>query len=425
MVVKPVWIFPAAYLRNMQHIAIFLSNTYNKQLLIQKVLDKKAVGVLAQFNGKEVQLFSPYTLQQYLLEEDIHGYCGIEAARTQTLRSMSSGEQKKVLLQHLLSLQPGVFILDDVFDNLDIAAQQALKAELQAAASQTIFLQLFHRQRELLPFIEQVVTINQQQEFVALARDAMSTIETSDQPIPAPLHHYEIEGNELVRFADVSVSYDGRQVLQHINWTIRKGEFWQLKGPNGSGKTTLLTMITGDNVKGYGQELYIFNRKKGSGETVWDIKSKIGYLTPSMTDLFNTRHTLEQMIVSGFVDQIGLYSIPTDMQQRAAFEWMQLLQLEHKARLPFHKLSAGEQRLALIARAMVKHPPLLILDEPLMGLDDVNAARVIQLINKLAAESATAILYVSHQTEKGLEPQRVFELLKTDEGSVGKESSQL
>jgi molybdate transport system ATP-binding protein len=108
------------------------------------------------------------------------------------------------------------------------------------------------------------------------------------------------------------------------------------------------------------------------------------------------------------------------MQQRAAFEWMQLLQLEHKARLPFHKLSAGEQRLALIARAMVKHPPLLILDEPLMGLDDANAANVIQLINKLAAESSTAILYVSHQTEKGLEPQKVFELIKTENGSIGR-----
>ncbi len=377
--------------------------------------------MLAQFNSKEVQLFSPYTLQQYLLEEDIHGYSGIEAARTQTLRSMSSGEQKKVLLQHVLSLQPDVLLLDNVFDNLDIVAQQALKTELQAAANKTIFLQLFHRKRELLPFIEQVVTINQQQEFVSFENDTSANDEISQQAIPAPLHHYEINGKELVRFADVSVSYNGRQVLQHINWTINKGEFWQLKGPNGSGKTTLLTMITGDNVKGYGQELYIFNRKKGSGESVWEIKSKIGYLTPAMTDLFNTRHTLEQMIVSGFVDQIGLYSIPTDMQQRSAFEWLQLLQLEHKARLPFHKLSAGEQRLALVARAMVKHPPLLILDEPLMGLDDANAATVIALINKLAAESNSAILYVSHQTEKGLQPQKVFELFKTESGSIGKE----
>lgn len=404
----------------MQHLAIFLSNTFNKQLLIQQLLEKKATGLLSIFNSSYVQLFSSYTLQQYLHEEEIHGYCGIEAARTQTLRSMSSGEQKKVLLQHLLSLKPDVFILDNVFDNIDTTAQQSLKAALEQAAGQTIFIQLLHRQWELLSFIQQTVTVNQQNEFVPFEADATATNEPSDQPIPAPLNHYAINNNELVRFADVSVSYDGRQVLQHINWTINKGEFWQLKGPNGSGKTTLLTMITGDNVKGYGQELYIFNRKKGTGESVWDIKQKIGYITPAMTDLFSTRHTLEQMIVSGFVDQIGLYSVPSDMQQRAAFEWMQLLQLEQKARLPFNKLSTGEQRLALVARAMVKHPPLLILDEPLMVLDDANAAKVIQLINKLAAESTTAILYVSHQTEKGLEPQKVFELIKTENGSIGR-----
>ena len=406
----------------MQHVAIFLSNTFNKQLLIQQLLEKRAGGLLTMFNSSDVHLFSSYKLQQYLHEEEIHGYCGIEAARTQTLRSMSSGEQKKVVLQHLLSLKPGVLIVDNVFDNLDTAAQQSIKAALEKASSQTIFIQLFHRQRELLPFIETAVAVNQQHEVVPFEKNATVTNETRGQLIPAPLHHYAINSNELVRFADVSVSYDGRQVVQHINWIINKGEFWQLKGSNGSGKTTLLTMITGDNVKGYGQELYIFNRKKGSGESVWDIKRKIGYLTPAMTDLFSTRHTLEQMIVSGFVDQIGLYSVPTNMQQRAAFEWIQLLQLDHKARLPFNKLSTGEQRLALIARAMVKHPPLLILDEPLMGLDDANAAKVIQLINKLAAESTTAILYVSHQTEKGLEPQRVFELLKTDDGSIGKES---
>lgn len=408
------------YLRSMQHVAIFLSNTFNKQLLIQQLLEKRATGLLAMFNSKEVRLFSAYTLQQYLHEEDIHGYTGIEATKSQTLRSMSSGEQKKILLQHLLSLQPDVLILDNVFDNLDTSAQQLLKVSLEQASSQTIFIQLLHRQRELLPFIQQKLSVNQQQEFVTVETDTITYAESGDQLIPAPLQQFNLGSEELVRFKDVKVSYDGRQVLQQINWTIRKGEFWQLKGPNGSGKTTLLTMITGDNVKGYGQELYLFGRKKGSGESVWDIKSKIGYLTPAMTDLFSTRHTLEQMIVSGFVDQIGLYSVPSDMQQRSAFEWMQLLQLEHKARLPFNKLSAGEQRVALIARAMVKHPPLLILDEPLMSLDDSNAATVIRLINKLAVETSTAIVYVSHQTEKGLEPQKVFELVKMEGGSVGR-----
>ncbi|NCU05448.1 MAG: ATP-binding cassette domain-containing protein [Chitinophagaceae bacterium] len=404
----------------MQHFAIFLSNTFNKQFFIQQLLDKKAKGVFSVFNNSNALLFSSYTVQEYLLEEDIHGYSGIEATRTQSLRSMSSGEQKKILLHHLLLQKPGLLILDNVFDNLDIAAQATFKEELRIAATHTDIIQLTHRQRDILDFIERKLTADTSGELIPLQQQNNNEVTVDELPVPAPLHVYSLTSPELVRFTDVNVSYDGRQVLQQINWTINAGEFWQLKGPNGSGKTTLLTMITGDNVKGYGQQLYIFGRKKGTGESVWDIKSKIGYLTPAMTDLFATRHTLLQMIVSGFTDQIGLYSIPSDMQLRCAYEWVQMLQLQHKAHLPFSKLTQGEQRLALVVRAMVKHPPLLVLDEPLMGLDDHNTARVIRLINKLAAETTTAVLYVSHQAEQGLQPQKVFELVKTENGSIGK-----
>ena len=404
----------------MQHYAIFLSNTFNKQHFIQELLEKKAKGLFSVFNNSDVLLFSSYSIQQFLLEEEIHGYSGIEATTHQTLRSMSSGEQKKVLLQHLLSLKPGVLILDNVFDNLDIAAQASFKEDIQLASVDTTIIQVTHRRRDLLSFIENKLTITTTGEFVPLQQNIDADIHSDELPVPAALHHYDLPTNELVRFTDVHVSYDGRQVLQQINWTINVGEFWQLKGPNGSGKTTLLTMITGDNVKGYGQQLYIFGRKKGSGESVWDIKNKIGYLTPAMIDLFSTRHTLLQMIVSGFVDSIGLYTIPSDMQLRSAYEWLQLLQLQRKAHLPFSKLTQGEQRLALVARAMVKHPPLLILDEPLMGLDDTNTDKIIQLINKLAAETNTAVLYVSHQTEKNLQAQKIFELIKTEKGSIGK-----
>jgi molybdate transport system ATP-binding protein len=405
----------------MQHFSIFLSNTFNKQNFIQQLLDKKAKGLFDSFNNSDSLLFSSYTVQQFLLEEEIHGYCGIEAARTQTLRSMSSGEQKKVLLQYLLLLKPDVLILDNVFDNLDTDAQASFKEALELASAHTQLIQLTHRRRDLLSFIKNKLTVSTTGEFIPLEQNQHEEIHSDELPIPAPLHQYDLFTNELVRFTDVHVSYEGRQVLQQINWTINTGEFWQLKGPNGSGKTTLLTMITGDNVKGYGQQLFIFGRKKGSGESVWDIKNKIGYLTPAMTDLFSTRHTLLQMIVSGFVDSIGLYTVPSDMQLRSAYEWLQLLQLSHKANTPFPKLTQGEQRLALVARAMVKHPPLLILDEPLMGLDDANTEKIIDLINKLAAETNTAVLYVSHQTEKNLQAQKVFELIKTENGSVGKE----
>jgi len=193
-----------------------------------------------------------------------------------------------------------------------------------------------------------------------------------------------------------------------------------LIGPNGSGKTTLLTMINGDNPKAYNQDLTLFGKRKGTGETVWEIKQKVGYLTPSMTDLFSTRHTVEEMIVSGFLDSIGLYKTPTDIQLRLANEWIDLIEMSHLKNKPFCTLSLGQQRLALVARAMVKHPPLLILDEAMSGLDDHNASIVISLINKIAEESKTTILFVSHRIEEGLLPNNIFELIPTESGSIGK-----
>jgi molybdate transport system ATP-binding protein len=227
------------------------------------------------------------------------------------------------------------------------------------------------------------------------------------------------EGNTLILLKNVSVSYFGKPILKDINWHVKRGEFWQLAGRNGSGKTTLLSMITGDNPKGYGQELYLFGHKKGSGESVWDIKKKLGYFTPAMMDRFRGYHSLEHMLISGLTDSIGLYVRPTEAQLRIGKEWLMLLGLWNLREQYFHDLSAGMQRLVLCARAMVKHPLLLILDEPTAGLDDQSAALFTALVNKFARESNTAIIYVSHRDETGLQPDAVLQLEMTPAGSLG------
>jgi molybdate transport system ATP-binding protein len=224
----------------------------------------------------------------------------------------------------------------------------------------------------------------------------------------------------LVQFNNVSVSYEERCILKNINWQINKGEFWQLIGPNGSGKSTLLSMITGDNPKAYNQNLILFGRKKGTGETVWDIKAKIGYVNALMTHYFERRDTIENMVISGLNDSIGLYIKPSEVQIHLADEWLKLIGLYDQRKKVFVDLSAGKQRLVMIARAMIKHPPLLILDEPTTGLDDHDAMVFTTLVNKIAAETNTAIIYVSHRKESGLSPDFIYELLPNEEGSIGK-----
>ena len=413
-------------MKSKNHWAVFLSNDADINLFAQQLINSKAVEPFEVCNHLRGILFSPILLNELIEEESRRDFSDVTKNINRQLRTLSSGEQKKALLAYILSQEPDYIILDNPFDNLDKASQRSLREMLLEISVHTSLIQLINRKKDLLPFISSAIVLEENNK-IAIVDDIANLLNQSDKAItsiyskkvPEPIHHIDIDSTTLIQFNNVTVQYGTKIILQNINWTINAGEFWQLVGPNGSGKTTLLTMITGDNVKGYGKDFELFGRKKGSGETVWEIKNKIGYVTPSMTDLFSTRNTLEEMIVSGFYDSIGLYIVPTEMELRLADEWLQLMEMDHLKNKAFCELSLGLQRKALIARSMVKHPPLLILDEPAFGLDDHNTAMVTALINKIATESRTAMLYVSHRTEDGISPQFIFELLPTESGSLG------
>jgi molybdate transport system ATP-binding protein len=401
----------------MQHHAISLSNQANKTALIQQILSKKTIGALSIFNDLEGILYSASAIQSILDDEERHGFTKVTKHLNRSLKSMSSGERMKTLLDFVIAQKPDFIILDNPFDNLDVNAQEYLKEVLGANATTISMIQILHRERDLLPFITQFYSLENDSKLLYYT-DKQTFIDNFkfiqnhfSNKIPPPIQAIKFDGNELVKMKNITVTYNEKVIFENLSWTIKKGEFWHLVGPNGSGKTTILSMITGDNPKGYGQDLTLFGRKKGSGESVWDIKQKIGYITPSMTDLFSSRHTLEQMIISGFHDSIGLYVQPSDLEIKTANLWLALVGMEKISSKLFCFLSAGQQCMALIIRAMVKHPPLLILDEALAGLDEANTALSVALINKIASESETTIIYVSHRKEEGLNPRNVFELL--------------
>jgi len=411
---------------NTIHWAVFLSNNANKHSFVHQLINGKAEGHFSIFNSLKGVLFSSISLNEFIEEEARHEEWVVSKQYNRGIRNLSSGEQKKALLSYLLTQNPDFIVLDNPFDNLDVAAQASLLEKIAELSATVSVIQLINRNRDFLPFINNAVSIEEDKVFdiddikTYLSNHKTDNIINVTKTVPPPIKEYVLDNNELVCFKNVTVSYEERVILKDINWTINRGEFWQLIGPNGSGKTTLLTMINGDNPKAYNQNLTLFGKRKGTGETVWEIKQKVGYLTPSMTDLFSTRHTVEEMIVCGFLDSIGLYKKPSDIQLRLANEWLDLIEMPHLKNKPFCTLSLGQQRLALVARAMVKHPPLLILDEAMSGLDDHNAAIVISLINKIAVESKTTILFVSHRIEEGLSPNNIFELIPTESGSIGK-----
>lgn len=404
--------------------AILTQNNSKIDPLVQNLLHNHAVAGLTELQQLQGLLFSRSEINRYMEEEERHDIKVLTKNKEQALKTMSSGEQKKALLNYLLQQDPDFIILVNPYDNLDVSTQAKLKEQLSDIASNKILIQLVSRLDDILPSTDHFFKLDGNN---LLKYESPDVFWKENKPesisfngtIPPPLSTVDIDLEELVNFNKVSVSFDGRQVLDEINWVIKKGEFWQLIGPNGSGKSTLLSMITGDSHKGYGQDLTIFGQKKGSGESVWDLKQKIGYFTPAITTKFRGYHSLENMIISGLHDSIGLYVLPTDREKQLALQWLNLLNLEDRKNDHFRDLSTGDKRLVMMARAMVKHPPFLILDEPTAGLDDYNAHLFVALVNKIARESDSTIVFVSHRKEPQLDPEYVFELQPSENGSKG------
>ena len=404
-----------------RHWGILIDNKTSKVDLLDSILEAKANSpfeALIDLNGA---MFSPLELQRLIEEEERHDIKIVTQNSSQSLKSMSSGERKKALLAHILKTNPDYIVLDNPMDNLDASSQKELISVLEQISKKIPLILLITRKEDRLSFIGH---------YYIFKGNALTPLHEMDNhtmdlykstlSIPKALTPNVPHKAVLIEFKNVNVSYADRPILNNINWTILPGEFWQLKGKNGSGKSTLLSMITGENSKGYGQQLWLFGQPKGSGETIWEIKEKIGYFTPSMVDSFSGHHTVEHMLVSGLYDSVGLYIHPTETELKLAWEWLLVLDMLEHSQTYFHDLSMGQQRLVMTARAMIKHPLLLLLDEPTAGLDDKGSALLVALVNKIAKESTTTIIFVSHRREAGLSPQYIFELLMTDQGSIGK-----
>ena len=410
-------------MNNRLHRNILLTDTVNKSQFIHNLLSGNNTGELAVYNNFKGILFSDITIQQFIEKEEQYDICeAAPAALNRKLRTLSAGEQKKEFLKYCLNQNPDYIILDNPFDHLDQASRKILLDSLEQLSTSLGFIQLVNRAKDMLPFIENKAQITDDS-FVVKPIDTpvSNTKKIHTNSIPKSLHSYKGNDNILVKMDGVSVSYNERPIVNSIFWTISQGEFWQLVGPNGSGKSTILSMITGENPKGFGQELYLFGRKKGSGESVWDIKKNIGIFSTSMTHLFKRTQSLEQMMLSGFYDSIGLYTQPTSLQKQIAAQWLEVVGMSHLKKKSFRNLSLGQQRVILIVRAVIKHPPLIILDEPIEGLDDKNSTLVIDLINLLIQDTNRTLIYVSHRIEPALKPTSIFELIPSEKGSIGKE----
>ncbi len=333
------------------------------------------------------------------------------------IRFLSTGEMRKVTICRALLRQPQMLVLDEPFDGLDQSSCAALQQLIADCAGRGIrIVLLLNRFSEILPLISHVAYI-QNCSLVAsgpkeelLHSEALHRLHAFHYTLPAHLPERDaahiappLPADEpLIEMHDVVVSYGEKPVLNQLSWSVQPGEHWQISGPNGAGKSTLLSLVSGDHPQAYANDICLFGRQRGTGESVWDIKQRLGLLSTAFQQNYRVGVTAKLAVISGFFDSIGVYGQYTPQQQEIALQWLQILHLEQHRDTPLRNLSYGEQRLILLARAMVKQPQLLILDEPCQGLDDINRQMVLKLVDYLAATGPTQLLYVTHHGEDRL-----------------------
>lgn len=327
--------------------------------------------------------------------------------------ALSTGETRKLLLIRALIYRPKLLIIDEPYDGLDSTTSIKLADLLQKMSSQITFVLVFNRFDEIPDFISHFAYMQQgtlslqvnrqdQQQFEHLYQ--LLHLATTDLTLPpmdlSAQRPPALDADQpLVRMRQAAVRYGEQTIFEKLDWTIQPSEHWQLTGPNGSGKTCLLNMITGDHPQCYCNDIFVFGFQRGSGESIWQIKQYIGFVSNSLHLQYRVNSSVRHSIISGFYDSIGLYQTPSKQQVQIADQWLELLGLSHYASQSFQQMSFGDQRLILIARAMIKHPTLLILDEPCLGLDDINRQRVLALIEHICHAENTTVLYVNHHAE--------------------------
>ncbi|EPA0510169.1 molybdate ABC transporter ATP-binding protein ModF [Vibrio alginolyticus] len=388
-----------------------------QQRLLERELEKDDTDFLDRIDqGSTVYSLILEQSQDTNLAEQLVNDLDLSHLRDSGFRVLSTGETRRVMLARALATQPDLVLLDNPFTGLDIAHRAALARYLHSLSQNVQLLITFSRESDMPewinsialfsagkldstmdksswdnhPIIGQIKSQSEQQ-----SEEMMSLIRQHQHSTPF--------NNPIFELKNGTVEYTDKKIFTDLNWRIDKGQHWQVKGPNGCGKSTLLGLIFGDHPQCYSNDIDIFGKKRGTGETIWEIKQHIGMVSSALHLQYRVNCSALEVILSGFYDSIGLYNQPTRKEMNIANEWLDILHMSQYKKTSFKQLEYGQQRLLLIARAIVKQPTLLILDEPYQGLDFLGRRLVKNTLELIARENLSQLLYVSHYQEDRLD----------------------
>ncbi|MEN0052722.1 MAG: ATP-binding cassette domain-containing protein [Mucilaginibacter sp.] len=346
--------------------------------------------------------------------------------RDKQLIKLSNGETKRLMLAAALLKNPVLLLLDNPLTGLDVKTREEFNGIIKQINDSGISLIIATSVHEIPDIITHIAVLKQGEiihhipkaEFTpALFKpnvdDSIDTVELSNL---LNIDKNPIKYNQIVYMDSVHIKYGDKTILDHVNWQIKTGERWALLGPNGAGKSTLLSLINGDNPQAYANNIVLFDKKRGTGESIWDIKKKIGFVSPELHQYFPTDNSCLQVIESGYYDTLGLFRPSNKDRAEIALRWMKALEIDRYARTLLKNIPASAQRLCLLARALIKNPSLLIFDEPCQGMDDHQQLHFKNLVDTICSLSNVTLIYVTHYQHEI--PNSVNKVLRLDKGKV-------
>lgn len=338
------------------------------------------------------------TAERRKLRDQLYELFHMEEFLDKYIITLSSGELRKFQLTKTLFADPKLLIMDNAFIGLDAETRDQLRDLLKLLAEERdMEIMLVMSKTDDIPaFVSEVKWMGTQE---PVPPHVLSPSQ-QEAILSLPYTDNDYDCQHVIDMKNVSIRYGERTILKDLNWTVRNGERWALSGQNGSGKSTLLSLVCADNPQSYACDITLFDRPRGSGESIWDIKKHIGYVSPEMHRSYKRNLPAIRIVASGLMDSIGLYAVPNPQDYDKCRWWLDMFGVGDLADKPFLQLSSGEQRLVLLARAFVKDPQLLILDEPLHGLDLWNRRLTKDIIETFCQRRGKTLIMVTHYQEE-------------------------
>ncbi|MDA0314755.1 MAG: ATP-binding cassette domain-containing protein [Bacteroidetes bacterium] len=368
---------------------------YQQRFNSAEVDDTLAVGAYLQKNSSSIP--GPWTLEKVVL------LLRLKHLINRSVLALSNGETRRLSLALGLLKQPRIYLMDQPLTGLDQESRDAFGDFLEECIHQGVHILLTTNSKEIPSQITQVARLEES--------GALSTWERKNYSFPISIGFnlpWDLSlllhllpaiprpKGTVVDLDQVSIRYGDKLILDGLSWKVEAGEQWRLAGQNGSGKSTLISLLIGENPQAYSQKISLFGKRRGSGESIWDLKRPIGFVAPELGRFFPKNQSLQKVILSGFTDTMGLFRKAREEEKALANSWMNFFKLGHLAEVYFHDLTLAQQRWALLTRALIKNPQLLILDEASQGMDEQQRLLFRETVEAILLHSPMTLIYVSH-----------------------------